>query len=108
MNLKFGNMKINLLILFFLAVIVGLAIYVRFSTISATTILDYDPWWYFRHTQEILNNNLIPPKWDILSYYPPGRPFPKQLGWEYTIIFFYKIAEILKPGITLFQLSQWA
>lgn len=108
MNLKFGTMKINLLILFFLVVIVGLAIYVRFSTISATTILDYDPWWYFRHTQEILNNNLIPPKWDILSYYPPGRPFPKQLGWEYTIIFFYKIAEILKPGITLFQLSQWA
>jgi dolichyl-diphosphooligosaccharide--protein glycosyltransferase len=88
--------------------IVGLAIYVRSGTLNAKTILDYDPWWYYRHAQDIMNNGMIPPKWDLLSYYPPGRPFDKQLGWEYTLILFYKLASVIKPAITFFELSKWA
>ena len=94
MNLRLTNQKSNLLVLLFFLGIIGLAVYVRWSTIDAKTILDYDPWWYYRHAQEIMDNGLVPPKWDILSYYPPGRPFDKQLGWEYIIILFYKIASI--------------
>jgi len=108
MKFNVSNLKTNLLVLFFLVVIIGLAIYVRMNTINAQNILDYDPWWYYRHAQEIMNNGMIPPKWDILSYYPPGRPFDKQLGWEYTIILFYKIASVVKPSITFFELSKIA
>ncbi|MBS3055466.1 MAG: hypothetical protein J4452_03180 [Candidatus Aenigmarchaeota archaeon] len=108
MNLRLTNQKSNLLVLLFFLGIIGLAVYVRWSTIDAKTILDYDPWWYYRHAQEIMDNGLVPPKWDILSYYPPGRPFDKQLGWEYIIILFYKIASIIKPEITFFELSKLA
>jgi asparagine N-glycosylation enzyme membrane subunit Stt3 len=31
------------------------------------------------------------PKWDILSFYPPGRPYEVHLGVEYTLAIFYKI-----------------
>ena len=82
-----------------LALIIYMAIAVRLSTLSQKTILDYDPWWYYRHAIEIMNNNMQPLKWDLLSYYPPGRPFEPFMGWEYTMILFYKIAQIFSSGV---------
>jgi dolichyl-diphosphooligosaccharide--protein glycosyltransferase len=68
--------------------------YARISTMSSPTVLDYDPWWFFRHAKEILENGFIVPKWDTLSYYPPGRPAEHYQGWPYTIDIFYEISRI--------------
>lgn len=89
-----------LLTLFALIFVIYLAVWVRLSTINTPTVLDYDPFWWFRHAQEILNNNFQVPKWDILSFYPPGRPYEPSQGWPYTIIFFYEILKIFAPAIT--------
>jgi hypothetical protein len=59
-------------------------------------ILDYDPWFQYRHAEGILKNNLKIPEWDLLSFFPPGRPFPYN-GWQYTMIFFYKLMDIFSP-----------
>jgi len=64
------------------------------STYGSKTILDYDPWWFYRHAVEILENNLIPPAWDLLSFYPPGRPNSALHGWSYIMIGYYKIASL--------------
>ena len=82
-----------------LALIIFIAISVRLPTLSLPSILDYDPWWYYRHAIEIMNNNMQPPKWDLLSYYPPGRPFEPFLGWVYTLIIFFKFAQIFSSGV---------
>jgi dolichyl-diphosphooligosaccharide--protein glycosyltransferase len=90
--------------LIFLVAIFYFAVLVRWSTANFDYILDYDPWWFFRYAQELVQNNLIPPKWDILSYFPPGRPINFYLGWSYTIAIFYLI---VKPftAITLMKFS---
>jgi len=79
-----------------LLLIIFLSIYVRFSTLSSPVILDYDPWWYYRHAVEILNNNFQTPQWDLLSFYPPGRPAEAYQGLEYLMIFFYQAISIFK------------
>lgn len=71
--------------------IILLGIWLRLIGWNPNSILDFDPWWFFRHAQEILGNGFAPPKWDILSYYPPGRPVDYYLGWSYTIAAFYAI-----------------
>jgi asparagine N-glycosylation enzyme membrane subunit Stt3 len=91
--------KREILPLSLLLVIVFLAIFVRMPTINAPTILDYDPWWYYRYAIEIMKNEMKPLQWDIVSYYPPGRPSDPTLGWEYTMILFYKIAQIFSRSI---------
>ena len=91
-----------------LGFIMYLSMFTRMATLSSQTVLDYDPWWYYRHAIEIMNNNLIPPKWDILSYYPPGRPYDNQLGWEYTMILFFKISSIIFKGITFLTVAKWS
>lgn len=90
--------------LIFLALIFYFAVVVRWTTSNFDYILDYDPWWFFRYAQVIVQNNLIPPKWDILSYWPPGRPVNAYLGWSYTIAIFYLI---VKPftAMTLMRFS---
>lgn len=90
--------------LIILAVIIYFAILVRWGTSNFDYILDYDPWWFFRHAQDLVQNNLIPPRWDILSYFPPGRPVDFYLGWSYTIAVFYLI---VKPftAMTLMKFS---
>jgi asparagine N-glycosylation enzyme membrane subunit Stt3 len=90
--------------LIFLAIIFSFAVFVRWSTSNFDYILDYDPWWFFRYAQELVQNNLIPPKWDILSYFPPGRPVDFYLGWSYTIAIFYFL---VKPftAMTLMKFS---
>jgi dolichyl-diphosphooligosaccharide--protein glycosyltransferase len=74
--------------------IILLGIWLRLINWDPNNILDYDPWWFFRHAQEILNNGFLPLKWDILSYYPPGRPTDYYLGWSYTIAIFYKLTTL--------------
>jgi len=90
--------------LILLALIFYFAVLVRWSTSNFDYILDYDPWWFFRHAQELVQNNLMPPRWDILSYFPPGRPVDFYLGWSYTIAIFYML---VKPftAITLMKFS---
>lgn len=97
-----------ILVISALGFIMYLSMFTRMATLSSQTILDYDPWWYYRHAIEIMNNSLIPPKWDILSYYPPGRPFDTQLGWEYTMILFFKISSIIFKGITFLAVAKWS
>jgi len=91
-----------------LAIIILIAAIVRTPTLASSTILDYDPWWYYRLATDIMNNNLVPPKWDTLSYYPPGRPFDSILGWEYTMILFYKVAQLFFKNIPFLTIAQWS
>ena len=91
-----------------LALIIFISISVRLTTLSAPTVLDFDPWWYYRHAIEIMDNNMQPPKWDLLSYYPPGRPFEPFLGWIYTMILFFKVAQVFIGDITFLTVAKWA
>jgi dolichyl-diphosphooligosaccharide--protein glycosyltransferase len=103
---KIFNLLIKALPLFLLLLIILLAVFVRLSTLSAPTILDYDPFWYYRHAIEIMQNGMKPLKWDKLSYYPPGRPFDPTLGWEYTMILFYKIAQIISKNVDFLLIAK--
>ncbi len=97
----FKKIMKNLLVLAALAIIIYLGVYVRLSTINTPTVLDYDPWWFYRHAKEIIENNFKPLKWDLLSFYPPGRPLEPYQGWSYTIAFFYEIFKLFAKNITL-------
>jgi len=85
---KIMSNSVNLLLL---AGIIYLSVSTRLSTLASPTVLDYDPFYFYRHSLEILENNMVPYKWDLLSFYPPGRPFERFLGWEYTMIAIFKI-----------------
>ncbi|MFH8119743.1 MAG: STT3 domain-containing protein, partial [Candidatus Aenigmatarchaeota archaeon] len=100
MGLKLSRIFSFLVVLVALFLIIYLAVFVRLSTLNAQTILDYDPWWYYRHALEIMKNNYLPLPWDLQSYYPPGRPYEFQLGFEYTMIGFYKLAQLLFGDIS--------
>jgi dolichyl-diphosphooligosaccharide--protein glycosyltransferase len=92
-------------ILFSLAIIICLSVYTRMSTINSPTVLDYDPFWFFRHAKEIVENSYKVPKWDLLSYYPPGRPYESFQGWPYTIAIMYKILSSIIPTISLIKVA---
>jgi len=85
--------------------IICLAIWLRLTTANTDIILDYDPWFWYRHAKEILENNFLPLKWDSLSFFPPGRPTDYQLGWSYTLAIFYAIAKVFISSITLMKFS---
>ncbi|MEM5815386.1 MAG: STT3 domain-containing protein [Candidatus Aenigmatarchaeota archaeon] len=75
-----------------LMLIAFLGYYIR--TINVPSIVaDYDPWYYYRLSTYVLKygRNFA---WDILGYYPPGRPGEIHLGVEYTLVFFYKIISL--------------
>jgi len=95
----------NYLGILLLLAIIFIAISLRLTTAYTTTIFDYDPYWFVRHAQEILENGFLPPRWDILSYFPPGRIVDYQLGWSYTIAIFYKLVQAAVPTLTLTQFS---
>lgn len=80
----------NLAIVATLLVIICLAVFVRLSTINSPTVLDYDPWWFYRYAQMILDYGKLP-RWDVQSFSFPGRPTTPFQGWPYTIVFFYKL-----------------
>lgn len=84
-----------------------LSVFVRMSTFNAQTILDYDPWWFYRHTEEILNNDLKVPEWDTLSYFPPGRPSQTFQGWPYIMIAIFKVISFFIP-ITFMEVAKLA
>ncbi len=107
MFMKLPHAKDTVISVLLLSVIIYLAISVRSSTLSAQTVLDYDPWWYYRHAIEVMNNNYRPPSWDILSYYPPGRPYEiSQLGWVYTMIIFFKATSLFSKGISFLYVAK--
>lgn len=89
MKLDLNSLLTGALILLGLVTIIAISIFTRSSTLNLPTVLDYDPWWWFRHAKEIYDNNFEIPKWDILSYYPPGRPYQLNQGWPYTIAALY-------------------
>jgi len=47
------------------------------------------------------------PAWDILSFFPPGRPFHTQnAGWPYTMVFFYKIFSVFIKDISFMYIAK--
>jgi dolichyl-diphosphooligosaccharide--protein glycosyltransferase len=74
-----------------LILIAWIAVWVRLGTINTPTVLDYDPWWFYRYAQMIVDNGLKLPSWDIQSFSQPGRPLDPFNGWPYTIVFFYRL-----------------
>jgi len=98
---------VNSITLVSILVIMYLAVFVRSSTLVSPTVLDYDPWFWYRRAEMILNNNMRIPKWDELSHHPPGRPVEIFQGWSYMIIIFYKILNPLM-GMTLTDVSKWS
>ena len=108
MKIELNKMYLPLIVLGLLVLIVYLNVWVRMGTLDSKTVLDYDPHWYYRHALEIMNNGGLPPKWDTLSYYPPGRPFDPTLGWEYAMILFYKIAQIFSNSISFLTVAKWS
>lgn len=91
--------KINMksIITFLLLVSIAFISYQSRVSNRAQFVADYDPFYFYRITKELLENNLKPPKWDLLSFNPPGRPFFKSLGWPYMIVIFYKVISVFKP-----------
>lgn len=80
-----------LVVIGLLIAIAYISAWIRMGTYDAKVILDYDPWWFYRYAKELLENNLQPPKWDSLSFFPPGRPVQPMEGWPYLIIAIYKV-----------------
>ncbi len=102
-------MKINLNPLISLILLVGLvyfAFWTRSFTLDNPLILDYDPFFFYRLAKNILENNLNPPKWDLLSFFPPGRPTHPELGWPYTMILFFKIFSFFTQDITFMYIAK--
>ncbi len=87
--------------------IMYIAIYVRSGTLDSPTVLDYDPWWFYRHAKELIENNMQMPVWDELSHFPPGRPYEPYQGWAYTIAIFQKILGPLL-AFTLTETAKWS
>ncbi|MCS7123664.1 MAG: STT3 domain-containing protein, partial [Candidatus Aenigmarchaeota archaeon] len=77
-----------------LASIIYIAIWVRLETLDSKMVLNYDPWWFYRYAKDISENNFKLPKWDYLSYYPPGRPVTIFSGWSYTIALLSKLLNL--------------
>ena len=107
---KMGTKKIEIKLSLIVIPIIVLFLFLfttwtRLGTMKDETVLDYDPWWQYRYAKMILENGMKIPKWDLLSFFPPGRPTNPALGWEYTMIFFYKV---LSPFIRDFTFMEAA
>jgi len=104
--MKTFTLKISSLITPFL--LLGLtyfAAWTRTSTLKTKVILDYDPWWQYRYAKDILDHNFKPPEWDLLSFFPPGRP-EKITGWHYTMVFLHKIFTLFIPTMTFMETAK--
>ncbi|HDJ96489.1 MAG TPA: hypothetical protein ENG45_00255 [Candidatus Aenigmarchaeota archaeon] len=104
----FKDVKRRVIIIVLLLSLMYIAFWTRSATLKSEVILDYDPWYFYRLAETILKNNLKPPKWDLLSFFPPGRPFHKQLGWPYTMILFYKIQKLLNQKANFMETAKLA
>ena len=101
------SISVSLIVIAALLTTMYLAIYVRSGTLSSPTVLDYDPWWFFRHAKEIVENGMVAPKWDELTYFPPGSPYERFMGWSYTLAYFYKFLGAA-IGLTLTDVAKWS
>lgn len=90
-KIKVNTSSIVALVL--LIVIMGMVVYSRLPG-RTDIIADYDPWYFYRISELLWKNNLKLPKWDLLSYFPPGRPFPRSLGYEYFVVILYMIESL--------------
>lgn len=109
-ELTIPKFKLNwksILMISLLVFVVFLSFWSRLGTMKSETILDYDPWWHYRYAKMIIENNYLPPKWDLLSFFPPGRPIERSLGWSYTMAFFYAIASMFSK-ISLMSIAKIA
>jgi len=109
--MKINFIKINFKSLAIFSLLIGLiyfAFWSRSFTLDNPLILDYDPFFHYRYAKMILENNLNPPKWDILSFFPPGRPFHFEVGWAYTMVFFYNIFSFFSQDVTLMYAAKIA
>jgi len=98
------TIKIGSIVAFSLLIgIIYFSMWNRSGTLKSKVILDYDPWYFYRIAKMILDNNLVPPKWDLLSYFPPGRPPTTSFGWDYIMIFFYKILSFFRSNLTFME-----
>lgn len=86
--------------------IFGFSMWTRSGTLYVKTILDYDPWYFYRLSEGILKNNMKVPEWDLFTFFPPGRPHDRNMGWEYTMIFFYKFFSVFKPSVTFMEVAK--
>jgi len=77
-------------------ILIAIMTIVAYSRLPGRTdiIADYDPWYFYRISELLYKNNFKIPEWDLLSFFPPGRPFPKTLGYEYFVVILYKIETI--------------
>ena len=107
LDFKKLNKKSAAIVLISLLAIMYVSVFVRFATMSSPTVLDYDPWYWYRGAENIVKNNMMVPKWDYLSYYPPGRPSEPYNGWPYTIAVFYK-ADSLFQNLSLMEVAKWS
>lgn len=87
------KIKIPIVTISILLLIIYLAFFVRLKTAYTDIPLDYDPWWFYRHAKEIVElwdkeHRFVLSAWDILSYFPPGRPIYYD-GYSYTIALSY-------------------
>ena len=98
----------SLIVVALFIIVIYFSMWTRSGTLKAEVILDYDPWFFYRIAKMILDNNLMPPRWDLLSYFPPGRPLTISLGWDYIIIIFYKILSIFLPNMTFMEAAKLA
>jgi len=92
--------------LLFLVAIAYLSAIIRMSTMGSPTVLDYDPFWHYRHAKEIVDNGMRVPKWDLLSFYPPGRPTERAEGWNYTIAIFFKIFQFFNQTVSFVYVTK--
>ncbi len=99
--------KIDIVTAILLIAIMYIAFFVRSATLSAPTVLDHDPWYFYRHAESIVKNGMTIPKWDYLSFYPPGRPVEPFEGWPYTIALLYKFFSLF-GNFTLMDIAKWS
>jgi hypothetical protein len=90
-----------------LCIVIYIPVSIRMLTFGSKTILDYDPWWFYRHSLELYKNNFVSLKWDLLSYFPPGR-VAQMNGWTYTMAFFFKIFKSIIPSMSFVDIGKLA
>ena len=108
MKLEKKNLPMMFLVIGLIAVIISISTFVRMGPLDSPSVLDFDPHWYYRHALEIMDNGFLPPEWDILSFYPPGRPFDTTLGTEYLMILFFQTAQIFDSSIDFLTVAKWS
>ena len=89
----------------FLILIFLISLGLRLETTSTKWLLAYDPYFQYRHTEDVVEDGVLS-KWDEYSYYPPGRPlnYPPLMYYLTGYLFM-----LLKPivGMTLMSFCKY-